>query len=136
MIFSEELCFQTYLLFDVTVAADGPQIFESSPQQDYEQTPKESDHGGGEESPPHPLAVAVTGHVGRERDDHVHLGDVDRRVRVEFLPVFRHYRLLVTCQPSSRQSPQLGFRRFGEFRPAPPEAPPAHTCPPPAPNRA
>lgn len=88
-----------YLLFGVTVAAYGPQVFESSPQQDYEETPKESDHGRGEESPPHPLAVVITGHIWWERDDHIHLGYVDGWVRVESLPVFRHYRLLVTCQP-------------------------------------
>lgn len=52
-----------YLLFGVAVAAHSPQVFESSPQEDYEETPKESDHRGGEESPPHPLAVAVAGHV-------------------------------------------------------------------------
>lgn len=88
-----------YLLFGVTVAANGPQVFESSPQQDYEKTPKESDHGGGEESPPHPLAVVVTRHIWWERNDHIHLGDVNGWVQVQFLPVFRHYRLLVTCQP-------------------------------------
>lgn len=88
-----------YLLFGVTVAAYGPQVFESSPQQDYEETPKESDHGRGEESPPHPLAVVITGHIWWERDDHIHLGYVDGWVRIESLPVFRHYRLLVTCQP-------------------------------------
>lgn len=81
----------TYLLFGVAVAADGPQVFQSSPQEDDEETPEESDHGGGEESPPHPLAVAVTGHICRKRDDHVHLGNVDRRVRVEFIPIFRHF---------------------------------------------
>lgn len=86
------------------MAADGPQVFESSPQEDYEETPKESDHGGGEESPPHPLAVTVTGHVWRKRDDHIHLGYVDGRIRVEFLPVFRHYRPLVTCQPQTMNS--------------------------------
>ncbi len=80
-----------YLLFGVTVAANSPQVFESSPQEDDEESPKESDHGGGEESPPHPLAVAVTRHIWRERDDHIHLGDVDGRIRVEFIPVFRHY---------------------------------------------
>lgn len=89
----------TYLLFGVTVAAHSPQVFESSPQEDYEETPKESDHGGCEESPPHPLAVAVTGHIWWKRDDHVHLGYVDGRIRVELLPVFRHFRFLVTCQP-------------------------------------
>lgn len=89
----------TYLLFGVTVATHSPQVFESSPQEDYEETPKESDHGGGEESPPHPLAVAVTGHIWWKRDDHVHLGYVDGRIRVELLPVSRHFRFLVTCQP-------------------------------------
>lgn len=89
----------TYLLFGVTVAAHSPQVFESSPQEDYEETPKESDHGGGEESPPHPLAVAVTGHIWWKRDDHVHLGYVDGRIRVELLPVSRHFRFLVTCRP-------------------------------------
>lgn len=81
----------TYLLFGVTVAAHGPKIFQSSPQEDNEETPKESDHGGGEESPPHPLAVAVTGYIWGKRDDHVHLGNVDRGVRVEFIPIFRHF---------------------------------------------
>lgn len=91
----------TYLLFGVTVAAHGPKIFQSSPQEDNEETPKESDHGGGEESPPHPLAVAVTGHIWGKRDDHVHLGNVDRGVRVEFIPIFRHFflRFLGGCQP-------------------------------------
>lgn len=88
-----------YLLFGVTVAADSPQVFESSPQEDYEETPKESDHGRGEESPPHPLAVAVTGHIWREGDDHVHLGDMNGRVRVEFIPVFRHYWLWPPASP-------------------------------------
>ena len=87
---------RTHLLLGVTVAAHSPQVLESSPQEDDEETPKESDHGRGEESPPHPLAVAVTGHIWRERDDHAHLGYVDGRVRVEFIPVFRHYRSLVT----------------------------------------
>ncbi|KAM7381519.1 hypothetical protein PAMA_012390 [Pampus argenteus] len=86
-----------------TVAADSPQVFESSPQEDYEETPKESDHGGGEESPPHPLAITVTGHVWRKWDDHIHLGYVDGRIRVEFLPGFRHYRFLVICQPPDNQ---------------------------------
>lgn len=80
------------------MAAHSPQIFESSPQEDYEETPKESDHGGREESPPHPLAVAVTGHIWGKRDDDIHLGYVDGRIRVEFLPL-RHSRALVTCQP-------------------------------------
>lgn len=132
----------TYLLFGVTVAAHGPQVLESSPQEDYEETPKESDHGGGEESPPHPLAVAVTQHIWCERDDHVHLGHVDGRVRVEFLPVLRHYRLggLLANPPSppppsqktkrgrEKKSTQLRFRRFGELRPAPPDAPAAQPC--------
>lgn len=49
---------------------------------------------------------------------------MDGRIRGEFLPVFRHYRLQVTCQPP-RRSTQLGFRRFGELQPAPPDAPAA-----------
>lgn len=73
---------RTYLLLGVTVAAHGPQVLQSSPQEDDEEAPKESDHGRGEESPPHPLAVAVTGHIWRERDDHIHLGYVDVGVRV------------------------------------------------------
>lgn len=90
----------TYLLFGVTVAAHGPKIFQSSPQEDYEKTPKESDHGGGEESPPHPLAVAVTGHIWGKWDDHIHPGNVDRGVRVEFIPILRHFlRFLDGCQP-------------------------------------
>lgn len=95
---------RTYLLFSITVAADSPQVFESSPKQDYEETPKESDHGGGEESPPHSLAIAVTGHVWRKRDDHIHLGYVNGRIRVESLPVFRHYRYLDICQPQTINS--------------------------------
>lgn len=121
----------TYLLFGVTVAAHGPKIFQSSPQEDNEETPKESDHGGGEESPPHPLAVAVTGHIWGKRDDHVHLGNVDRGVRVEFIPIFRHFFFPVPGRlPTSthKESSQLGFRRLGELRPAPPEALAAQPC--------
>lgn len=120
----------TYLLFGVTVAAHGPKIFQSSPQEDNEETPKESDHGGGEESPPHPLAVAVTGHIWGKRDDHVHLGNVDRGVRVEFIPIFRHFSPVPGRLPTSthKESSQLGFRRLGELRPAPPDAPAAQPC--------
>lgn len=53
----------TYLLFGITVAAHGPQVFEGPPQEDDEETPEESHHGGCEESPPHPLTVAVTRHI-------------------------------------------------------------------------
>lgn len=140
-------CF-TYLLFGVTVAAHGPKIFQSSPQEDYEKTPKESDHGGGEESPPHPLAVAVTGHIWGKRDDHVHLGNVDRGVRAEFIPIFRHFfffaRILDGCQPpptrnqvdwdsgswgSSGQRPPVP-QRPGHVLSRPPAAPlPSHRAP-------
>lgn len=134
---------RTHLLLGVTVAAHSPQVLESSPQEDDEETPKESDHGRGEESPPHPLAVAVTGHIWRERDDHAHLGYVDGRVRVEFIPVFRHYRSLVTWpapahnnqknerKKEKKNSTGVGgkrFRRFGELQPAPPDAPAAQPC--------
>ena len=82
---------RTYLLFAVTVAAHGPQVLESSPQEDDEETPEESDHGRGEECPPHALAIAVTGHIWREGDlDDIHLGHVDGRVRVEFISVSLH----------------------------------------------
>lgn len=125
----------TYLLLGVTVAAHGPKIFQSSPQQDNEETPKESDHGGGEESPPHPLAVAVTGHIWGKRDDHVHLGNMDRRVRVEFLPIFRHFCFfppgswaVANLHPQGIKSISQGFRRLGELRPAPPDAPAAQPC--------
>lgn len=67
---------QPYLVFDVAVAANSPQIFEGPPQQDDEETPKKRHHGGGEESPPHALPITVAGHLGGERDDNVfHLGD-------------------------------------------------------------
>lgn len=67
---------QQYLIFDVAVAANGPQIFEGPPQQYDEETPEKRHHGGREESPPHALAIIVTGHLRRERDDNVfHLGD-------------------------------------------------------------
>lgn len=92
----------THLLFGVAVAAHGPQILEGPPQQDYEEPPKEGDHGGGEESPPHALAVA--GHVGRRRDEETRSGDVDRRVRDEFLSVFRHRGLLWSLE-QKRKSP-------------------------------
>ena len=68
-----------YLLFAVTVAAHRPQVLDSSPQKNYKETPEESDHGRGEKSPPHALAVAVTDHICREGYDHVHLGHVDHR---------------------------------------------------------
>lgn len=93
----------TYLLFGVTMAAHGPKIFQSSPQEDNEETPEESNHGGGEKSPPHPLSVAVTGNIWGKRDDYVHLGNVDRGIRVEFIPIFRHFfvpQFLGGCQPS------------------------------------
>lgn len=121
----------TYLLFGVTVAAHGPKIFQSSPQEDYEKTPKESHHGGGEESPPHPLAVAVTGHIWGKWDDHIHPGNVDRGVRVEFIPIFRHFFFSVPGRlPASthKKSSRLGIRRLGELRPAPPDAPSARPC--------
>ena len=97
----------TYLLFGVAVAADSPQVFQSSPQQDDEEPPEEGDHGGGEESPPHALAVAVTGHIWREGDDHVHLGDVDGRVRVEFLTALRHAGLRLAASAAARCQPGL-----------------------------
>lgn len=112
------------------MAAHGPEIFQSSPQEDNEETPKESDHGGGEERPPHPLAVAVTGHIWGKRDDHVHLGNVDRGVRVEFIPIFRHFvsRFLAPCQPPPTRNQVKGFRLLGELRPAPPDALAAQPC--------
>lgn len=128
---------ETYLLLGVTVTAHSPQVFESPPQEDYEETPKESDHGGGEESPPHPLAVAVTGHIWWKRDDHIHLGYVDGWIRVEFLPVFRHYRLLVTRQPPNKQPNwDSGASGSSDQRPLTPQrlshvksTPPSHLAP-------
>lgn len=90
---------QTYLFLGVTVTAHGPQVLQGPPQEDNEEPPEESDHGGSEESPPHPLTAAVTGHVGRERDDHIHLGSIDRGVRAVFLSFLCHHGLLVTCRP-------------------------------------
>lgn len=58
-----------YLVFDVAMAAHGPQKSEGSPKENDEESPKESNHGGSKESPPHTLAIAVTGHVCREGDD-------------------------------------------------------------------
>lgn len=72
-----------YLVFDVAVAANSPQILEGPPQQDDEETPEKRHHGRGEECPPHALSIIVTGHLGRERDDDVfHLGYEDRGVRL------------------------------------------------------
>lgn len=122
------------------MAADGPQVLEGSPQQDNEETSKEGDHGGGQESPPHPLAVAVAGHVGREGDDEVHLGDVDGRVWVELLPALGHFAELVvvvvvvvghlpaSTQPTQRSEAASLFRRFEELRVALPGAPEALSC--------
>lgn len=120
------------------MAADGPQVLEGSPQQDDEETAEEGDHGGGEESPPHPLAVAVAGHVGREGDDEVHLGDVDGRVWAELLPALGHSAEVVvvvvvghlpaSTQPTQRSGAAPLFRRFGELRAAPPDAPAALPC--------
>ncbi len=62
-----------YLLFTLAVAAHRPQVVEGPPHQDDEQTPEESDHGGGEESPPHPLAFGVTGYITGVGDDHSHV---------------------------------------------------------------
>lgn len=106
----------SYLLLGAAVAANGPQVLEGSPHQDNEETSEEGDHGGGEESPPHPLAVAVAGHVGREGYDEVHLGDVDGRVWIELLPALGHLAELVvvivvvvghltaSSQPASQRS--------------------------------
>lgn len=75
---------QAYLVFNVAVAANSPQIFEGPPQEDDEETPEERHHGGGEECPPHALSIVVARHIGRERDDEVfHLGYEDRGVRVD-----------------------------------------------------
>lgn len=75
---------QTYLVFNVAVAAHSPQIFEGPPQEDDEETPEERHHGGGEECPPHALPIVVARHLGREGDDKVfHLGYQDRGVRVD-----------------------------------------------------
>lgn len=74
----------TYLVLDVAVAANSPQVLEGPPQQDDEETPEEGHHGGGQECPPHALPVVVAGHLGREGDDDVfHLGDQDRGVRLD-----------------------------------------------------
>lgn len=81
---------RSYLLLVSAVAADGPQVLEGPPHQDDEEPPKEGDHGRGEESPPHALAVAVARHVGREGDDDVHLGHVHRRLRAQPLAALRH----------------------------------------------
>lgn len=83
-----------YLLFDVTVAADGPQVFEGPPQENDEETPEKRDHGGGEECPPHALAIVVAGHVWREGDDHVHLGYRDRGVLIFIMiDISTHHRV-------------------------------------------
>lgn len=92
----------TYLLFGITVAAHGPQVFEGPPQEDDEETPEESHHGGCEESPPHPLTVAVTRHIRWEGDNYIHLGYVDRRVGVEFLSALGHHGLWISCLPPER----------------------------------
>lgn len=85
-------CIWTNLLLGITVAADGPQVVESSPEKNDEETSKERNHGRGEESPPHTLPVAITRHIWGERDDHIHLGYADRgRVRVVTMFTFRHY---------------------------------------------
>lgn len=112
---------QTHLLLGVAVAAHGPQVPEGPPQQDDEEPPKESDHGGGEESPPHALAVA--GHVGRRRDEEARPGDVDRRVRDEFLSAFRHRGLLVAWQPleQKRQESDSGALGCSGQRPLMPQ---------------
>ncbi len=70
-----------YLVFDVAMAADLPQVVKGPPHKDDEETPEERHHGWGEESPPHALTIVVTGYVWRERDDQVHLRYRDRRVR-------------------------------------------------------
>lgn len=76
----------SYLVFDVAVAANSPQVLEGPPKQDDEETPEEGHHGGGEECPPHALPVVVAGHLGREGDDDVfHLGDQDRGVRLDVI---------------------------------------------------
>lgn len=62
-----------YLLIGVAVAAHGPQVLDRPPQQDDEEAAEERDHGWGEEGPPHALAIAVAWHVGKVRDDQVHL---------------------------------------------------------------
>lgn len=71
-----------YLVFDATMAADSPQVLEGPPQEDDKETPEERHHGRGEESPPHALAIVIARHVCGERDDHIHSGYGDRRVRV------------------------------------------------------
>lgn len=62
-----------YLFFGVAVAADRPQVPDRPPQQDDEEAAEERNHGRCEEGPPHALAIAVTRHVGKVRDDQVHL---------------------------------------------------------------
>lgn len=81
----------SYLVFDPAVAADSPQVLEGPPEQDDKQSPKESNHGRGEESPPHALSAAIAGHLHGHRDDErIHLGHIDGgggRVCVEIVGV-------------------------------------------------
>lgn len=81
----------SYLGFDPAVAADSPQVLEGPPKQDDKQSPKESDHGWSEESPPHALSAAIAGHLHGHRDDErIHLGHIDGgggRVCVEIVGV-------------------------------------------------
>lgn len=72
---------RAYLVFDATMAADSPQVLEGPPQEDDKETPEKRHHGRGEESPPHALAIVIARHVWGERDDHIHPGYGDRRVR-------------------------------------------------------
>lgn len=62
-----------YLFFGAAVTAYGPQVPDRPPQQDDEEPAEERDHGRCEEGPPHALAIFVARHVGKVRDDRVHL---------------------------------------------------------------
>lgn len=77
-----------YLFFGVAVAAHGPQVLDRPPQQDDEEAAEERNHGRGEEGPPHALATTVTWHVGKVRDDQVHL------------PRVRHHGVLRGLEPN------------------------------------
>lgn len=83
-----------YLLFGVAVAAHGPQVFKGPPKENDEETPEKRHHRGGEECPPHALAIIVAGHVWREGDDHVHLGYRDRGVLIFIMiDISTHHRV-------------------------------------------
>lgn len=75
------------------MTANRPQICEGPPQENDEETSEKRHHGGGEECPPHALSIIVAGHVRRERDDQVHLGYIDRGVRIYIIiDLISHHR--------------------------------------------